>query len=122
VLTVRRAALAGLAVAALAASGAAAAGTATIRFASLTPVVKVRGAHFVPSEHVQVTVFAGNAKLARLVRASNAGAFTVALGSLADKDRCGASISVAAVGRRGDRAVYRLPLLECTTATGGGER
>jgi hypothetical protein len=113
---VRSTALAALAVAAALAAGAEAGSSATVRFASLTPVVKVRGAHFVPSERIQVTVYAGSAKLARLVRASSTGAFTAGLGSIADKDRCGASISVVAAGPRGDRAVYKLPRLDCPNA------
>jgi hypothetical protein len=92
----------------------------TVRFSSLTPVVKVRGAHFVPSERVQVVLDAGGAKLARLARASSTGAFTIELGALGEKDRCGTSISIVAAGRRGDRAVYELPQLECPTTTTDG--
>ena len=105
-----------LALAAAAAAAAFAVRTPSVRFTSLTPVA-VRGAQFVPGERVQVTVFAGKAKLVRSPLASAKGGFTVILGSLATKDRCSGSIAIIAVGKRGDRATYKLPQMACPAAS-----
>jgi hypothetical protein len=84
----------------------------TVRFASLVPV-SVRGAHFVPGEHVRVTLLAGKTRKARTATATARGVFTLAFGTIAHEDRCSGSMSLVALGARGDRAVYKLPQLAC---------
>lgn len=93
-------------------------GKATLRFVRLAPVT-VRGAHFLPREAVRVTLRAGSTERVRTTRTLPSGRFTVDFGLLREKDRCGTVITLVAVGGRGDRAVYRLPPRECTTAATG---
>jgi hypothetical protein len=93
----------------------------SIRIFDLSPAA-ARGAHFVPRELVTVTLRAGTATVVRTTRASALGAFTVAFGTLSERNRCSGSIAVSARGARGDRAAYKLPALACPTTAGGGER
>ncbi len=112
--TIALAAVAALALTAV--TGAGACGQATLRFFDMSPTVKVRGAHFIAGESVRVTLRAGTAKRVRLTRTSATGGFTVDFGSLREKDRCGVSMTLVALGGQGDRASYRLPPRECPTA------
>ena len=100
-------------------AGAAAAVQPTVRFSSLVPV-SVRGAHFVPGEHVRVTLFAGKTRKARTATSTAHGVFTLAFGTITRDDRCSSSLSVVAVGARGDRAVYKLPQLACPVQATAG--
>jgi len=95
-------------------AGAGTAGPPTVRFVRMTPA-KVRGAQFIPSESVRVTLRAGSVKRVRTTRASASGGFTVDFGLLREKDRCGVAMTLTAVGGHGDRATYRLPPRGCTT-------
>ena len=107
---------AALALAAVADAGAGARAGAqpTLRFTALIPAT-ARGTHFVPGEQVRVTLQAGAARLVRTTRASALGTFTVNFGTLAKRDRCSGSVSLTAVGARGDGARYRLPPMACPT-------
>lgn len=86
----------------------------TIRFTSLIPVT-VRGTHFIPHERVRVMLSAGTDERTRVARTGVRGRFVVDFGTLATEDRCSGSISLLAVGARGDRASFRLPTLNCPT-------
>jgi hypothetical protein len=105
------------AVLALAVVGSACAGgntRPTLRFLELSPA-RVHGTHFGAGERVRVTLHAGSAKRIRTTRATRRGAFTVGFGTLDERNRCGASVWVTALGLRGHRATYRLPTIECPT-------
>jgi hypothetical protein len=117
---VQRAPLVALAALGLAA-GAASAAAPTVRIVAIDPVL-VRGAGFVPSERVRVTVVAGHAKRGRTTVTTRSGTFAIDLGALSRDNRCGTTIVVSAVGARGDRAAAKLPPRECVTAgtTGAG--
>ena len=106
-------------VAALALAPAAASSpTPGIRFLDLSPA-KVRGSHFVPGERVKVALRAGATTRVRTVRVAAGGGFTVDFGSLAEKDRCSAFVSITAAGARGDRAYYKLPSMACPVMASG---
>ncbi len=77
--------------------------------------VQVTGARFLPGDTVRVVLHAGTVKRLRTVRASPAGEFTVAFGTLSWQDRCSGKIWLVAVGSNGRRATYRLPTLNCPT-------
>jgi hypothetical protein len=115
--------LAALVLAHLSAAGAVAATTGApgLRFLDLIPV-KVHGSHFVPGERVRLTLRAGAATRVRAARAAAGGGFTVAFGTLAERDRCSGLIAVTAVGARGDRASYKLPATACPAMTSGPYR
>jgi hypothetical protein len=85
----------------------------SVSFASLTPGVKVRGAHFRPHERVEVTLRVTSLKRVRSTRASAAGRFVVDFGTLARSRRCGGPLTIVAVGAGGDRAFRALPPIEC---------
>ena len=96
---------------------AAAAGTRgqpSVRITDLVPLARASGAHFVPREHVTVTLRAGEAVRVRRVRAGSRGGFAVSFGALDPWDRCGTKPTVVAVrlqGLAGDRhqAARRVP-------------
>ena len=103
-----------------AAAGAGAAGAPTLRLLGLTPAARVHGAQFKPGERVGVTLSAGTVRRKLTTYASSAGGFTVDFGRLPERSRCGAAISVLAVGANGDRVVFKLPLLACPTSSSTG--
>jgi hypothetical protein len=85
----------------------------SVTFASLTPGVKVRGAHFRPRERVKVTLRVTSLTRVRSARASAAGRFVVDFGALARSRRCGGPLTIVAVGAGGERAFRALPPIEC---------
>ena len=89
-----------------------------LRFTSLNPV-KVKGTDFVASERVSIVVLAGKSRLTKTVIATRLGGFIVNLGPITDSDRCSGAVSIAATGRRGDHATYKLPMMNCTTGGTG---
>jgi hypothetical protein len=101
-----------LCVAAATAANARADGTPSLRFTDLAPV-EVKGARFLPGEQVRVVLRAGEAKRVRVVRVSSGGIFTVGFGTLLRKDRCSGDITIVATGTKGNRAVYKLPVMAC---------
>jgi hypothetical protein len=113
--------VAALGLGAAAATAGAAAGPAakpSVRFAGLIPA-RVQGLHFGAGEKVWVTLRAGTSTARRMTHASSLGVISVDFGRIADQDRCSGSVSLLAVGASGDRAVYKLPLLACPTASSG---
>ncbi len=93
----------------------------SLRFLGLSPA-RVHGAHFGAGERVRVTLHAGSAKRVRTTRATRHGAFTVGFGTLDERDRCGASVRVTALGLRGHRATYALPTIECPASAMTSDR
>ncbi|HEY4345963.1 MAG TPA: hypothetical protein VGM80_00110 [Gaiellaceae bacterium] len=78
----------------------------------------VYGVHFKPGEHVGVTLRSGTTKLVRTVRTTGAGKFTVAFGALANI-RCTGTISLLAIGAKGDRASFTISTTAGCTSSGG---
>ena len=66
-----------------------------------------------------MTLRAGAATRVRIVRVAPAGGFTVDFGRLQERDRCSSSVSVTAIGAKGDRALYELPGMACPAMTSG---
>jgi hypothetical protein len=85
----------------------------SVRITAVVPQAQVRGAHFFPRERVTVTLTAGQAVLARHVRAGVAGGFLAGFGALDPDDRCGTTPKVVAVGSKGSRASATRPKAEC---------
>ena len=98
------------------AGGAGAAQQPSLRFLALIPP-RVHGTHFTSGERVTVTLRAGSTKRGLTTHASRAGAFTIEFKALSDVDRCSGSVSLVAVGARGDRAAFTLTPVECPTPT-----
>jgi hypothetical protein len=76
----------------------------TLRVADAGPVV-LRGAGFLPGEHVRVTVVAGPKHAAKRLTARPAGTFTVRFASLS-AGAC-AAFGATAIGDKGSRAIYK---------------
>ena len=70
----------------------------------------VRGAHFAPREVVRVTILGPAPRIQRRVRTSATGTFTVPVPSF---DPCTESLTIVAVGARGDDARLKLPQRAC---------
>jgi hypothetical protein len=82
---------------------------ATLRLSGDAPLT-LRGANFLPSERVRVTVTAGEVRRTKQVTATRAGVFVVRFD--AAYDRCSGFIA-RAVGARGTQAALKLPLPAC---------
>jgi hypothetical protein len=82
---------------------------ATLRLSDTAPLV-LRGANFMPSERVRVTVSA-EVRRSKQVTASRAGVFVVRFDFAFD--RCSAGAIARAVGARGSQAALKLPLPAC---------
>jgi hypothetical protein len=82
---------------------------ATLRLSSDAPLT-LRGANFLPSERVRVTVSGGELRRTKQVTATRSGVFVVRFD--AAYDRCSGYIA-RAVGTRGSRASVKLPLPAC---------
>lgn len=87
---------------------------ATIHPLALSPL-KVKGERFKPRETVRLTVRSGQERLLRRVRATRARTFTTEFEQVF-VDRCNSDLWISAVGGRGSRAVYKLPMLQCPPA------
>ena len=103
---------AALCLAAAPAAGARADGTPTLRFTGFVPV-QVKGSKFMPGETIRVVLHAGDSRRVRTIRVPAGGTFTVGFGTLPWEDRCSGNVTLAAIGARGSRAVYRLPSTAC---------
>ena len=90
----------------------AAAAQPSLRFLALIPP-RVHGTHFKSGERVTVTLRAGKTKRGMTTHASRTGAFTIQFKALSDEDRCSGTVSLVAVGTRGDRAAYTLTPVSC---------
>jgi hypothetical protein len=82
---------------------------ATLRLSSDAPLT-LRGANFLPSERVRVTVSGGELRRSKHVTASRAGVFVARFD--AAYDRC-SGVLARAVGARGSLAVLKLPAPAC---------
>lgn len=99
---------------ALAAPAALAAGTPQVRLAGNDPAV-VRGSGFDARELVTVTVRGGSTRLTARVTTTATGTFTARWAQAAPAATgCRATITVTAVGARGDRAGWKSPHHLCT--------
>lgn len=109
----RAALMAGVAVIA----GSATAATAkepTLRLTSTTPV-KIRGAHFAPSERTRLRVRTADAHGIRHAHANAHGAFVAGLGTI-PYDPCSSWLIVRARGSAGSLATLKLPQRQCPPA------
>lgn len=95
---------AAVAVTVLVVSAAGATARPTLRVADAGPVV-LRGAGFVPGEHVRVAVVAGSKHAAKRLTARPAGTFTVRFANLSAGE-C-AVFGATAIGDKGSRAGYK---------------
>jgi len=82
---------------------------ATLRLSNSAPLT-LRGANFLPSERVRVTVTASTLRRTKQVTASRAGVFVARFD--AAYDRCNGFFA-RAVGARGSEAALKLPLPAC---------
>ena len=104
-----------LAVAATAAAVQAAATRPTLRLVQRAPLT-LRGSGFHAGERVRVSVAVEGPKRTRSLRASSAGAFTVALPVIVAFDPCVSSLIATAVGADGDTATLKYPQRACPPA------
>jgi hypothetical protein len=82
---------------------------ATLRLSSTAPLT-LRGANFLPSERVRITVTSGELRRTKQVTASRAGVFVARFDAV--YDRCSGVIA-RAVGAQGSQASLKLPLPAC---------
>jgi hypothetical protein len=82
----------------------------TLRLSDTAPLA-LRGANFLPSERVRVTVTAGELRRTKQVTATRSGVFVVRFD--AAYDRCSSAFIARAVGARGSQAGLKLPLPAC---------
>jgi hypothetical protein len=92
-------------------AGSAAAARPTLRLVATSPT-KVSGAHFKARERVRVVFDLGAQRFVKVVRASNAGAFTTSAAD-ATFDRCGGSVLIRAIGAVSGAATVKLQLPAC---------
>jgi hypothetical protein len=99
-------------------------GGATAKAPSVEPSLRqvkatalVLGAHFKPHELVGVTLRSGKTKLVRSVHATNGGKFTVDFPAL-QQVKCIGTISLVAIGAKGDRATFTITSSSCTSGSG----
>ncbi|TMK61838.1 MAG: hypothetical protein E6G60_10170 [Actinobacteria bacterium] len=111
----KRLVLTGLAVAAIGAASPAVGARAhpALRLARGTDALVVYGTGFYANERVRVTVVA-TSQNTQVVRTRAAGAFAARFGA-ASANPCDA-VTVQAVGRRGDRALLKIPPRACIPA------
>jgi hypothetical protein len=81
---------------------------ATLKLSKGMPLT-LRGAHFLPSERVRVTV-SGELRRTKHVAANGSGVFLVSFQTA--YDRCSGLLALA-VGARGSRAMLKMPQLGC---------
>src|SRR4051812_26261219 len=98
-------------------AGSATAATAkkpTLRLTSTAPV-KIRGAHFAPSERTRLRIQTADANRTRRARANAHGAFLAGLGTI-PYDPCSSWLIVRARGSAGSLATLKLPQRQCPPA------
>jgi hypothetical protein len=89
-------------------------GSARLSLTALHPLT-VRGSAFQPGERVQLVLLAQGRRFVISRTANSLGSFTGRFARDVFADRC-AGYSVEGVGSLGSKAVYRSPLLFCSTA------
>jgi len=92
---------------------------ASLQLLDTTPVV-VRGAGFGAAERVTVRASVGGRVATKQVVARTAGRFTVRFPGLSVGDRCTDAVFLSAVGNRGSRAAYKLPMPQCPPPLANG--
>lgn len=100
--------------AALAPGAASATAHGRVRLVASAPLV-VRGTGFAAHEKVVLTVRSGSVTRVAAVRSSATGGFTAEFVHGLPAQRCGTSITVRAVGSRGDVVAWKTPQQECGT-------